>query len=134
MIITWSTTKLTGAFNSGGKELTAVSSATRIRIPTIGEFTCGTPAPETEDRSRWPTWWRARWSLVALVSSLDHFGGTRTLGYQKKNQRRSPTISIQMAICPMSLTDNNQDLVILRLNGYATCRDLRNKTRHMRTR
>ena len=70
---------------AGGKGLKTVSSATRIRIPATGEFTCGTPPSETEDRSRWSTWWpvQAR-SFIASVSSLDHFGGVRTLGYQKK--------------------------------------------------
>ena len=72
----------------GGKKFTAVNSATRVWISATGEFTCGIPAPETEDGHgdppRWPA--QAR-SLVASVSNMDHFDRSKTFGYHKKKNR-----------------------------------------------
>ena len=76
----------------------------RVRLAlATREFTCGLAlAPETEDRCLAMTHPRVCVRAAkGSVSSLDHHGGTRTLGYQKKNLKliNKTSMSLNESFC-----------------------------------
>ena len=67
----------TGASSSGGKGLTAVSTATWVRFPATADFTCGLQRPGA---NTWSSVWTPTWLVCALDVRVPMYGLYRPVG------------------------------------------------------